>query len=74
MVDTTTWHPPTGPYSVDWFDDENWTNGVPDENKVAIVDDFIGTEVKDGGRDVRVRGLQVFGTGRVQLYRLVAEE
>jgi hypothetical protein len=69
VADTTTWHPDPHTYAQDWYNDDYWTNGVPDENKIAIVD-----RLSVQAEAVCVKGLHVQGTGLVQLHGLVAEE
>lgn len=67
-ADTTTWSP-EGPYAVDWYNSNNWSNGVPDADKIAIVN-ILGTEAKE----VTVKGLHVGGTGVASLDGVNAEE
>ncbi len=57
----TIWNPPDSNYT-DWYVAEYWTDGVPDEDKIAVVAKHT---VSTDSRDVTVKGLRVLGSGQV---------
>ena len=67
---TTTWNP-QAPLA-DWDDPENWTNGVPNKDKIAVVETNKATA--SSSNDVTVKELQLMGNGWVNLGGLIAEK
>ena len=66
----TTWNPQDVNYT-DWYDPANWTNGVPDQDKIAVVPKHT---VSTDNKDVAVKELRVLGNGWVSVADLTAEK